>query len=229
MNMYYRVPVNLGEPAKIQYSPSFGNIRAKRPDLYNAALQAQDAFSKQQWFKEVYIPLSQATGNARLALDSSDQVIVMPEAATLENLLGPQVIKAAFKQIGKSLVKDLFSEMKDGKVTSFDLARVVTVLDLLWKLKTALELDEGRRLVSEQNRSRRDEAYRYKLRFFIRLWITHRMPQADPVILAGRIWNAFWAYRKAESELSQYQDIEKNLAKGLPPYQRRPPMMSPAP
>jgi hypothetical protein len=220
--MYLRPRANFGEPpARISISPSFPNIRAKRPDLLDAALKAQDAWDKVKWFDDVYRPLSQATGNARLALNSSDEVIVIPEPVTIENLLGPKVIKAAFKQIGKSLVKDLFSEMKAGKVTSFDLARVVTVLDLLWKLKTALELDDGKRLVSEQNHSRRDEAYRYKLRFFIRLRIAHLSPQADPVILLGRMWTAFWACRKAEGELSKFQDIEKNLSQGMPPYQRR--------
>ena len=229
--MYLRHTANLGGPtlpAPISYSPPFPNIRAKRPDLYDVALKAHDAIDKLKWFQDVYRPLSAATADSRLALNSADEVIVIPGPASLENLLGPKVVKAAFKQIGKTLVKDLFSEMKDGKITSFDLAQVITVLDLLWKIKTALTRDDGIRLVNEQNKSRRDEAYRFKLRFFIRLRIAHLSPHADPVILAGRMWDAFWAYRKAEGELWKYQDIEKNLSQGLDPHRRRPQTMNPA-
>lgn len=218
--MYFQVPANyFGELAQIPYSPPFPNIRAKRPDLYDAALGAQETINKLKWFEDVYRPLSQATGNARLALDNSDQVIVIPEEQSAEKLLGPKLVKAALKQAGKSLAKQLIGD---------DFGRILGILDFLLKLKTALQLDEGRRLVNEQNYSRRDEAYRYKLRFFIHLWVAKNAPQADPVIQAGRIWDAFWAYRKAESELWKYQDIEKNLEQGLQPYQRRPPVMRPA-
>jgi hypothetical protein len=229
MIMYFRVPANFGEPAPIPYSPPFPNIRAKSPNLYNAALRAEDTVRKLSWFKDVYFPLELATSSARLALDASDQVIVIPEPASVETLLGPKLIKAAFKQIGKSLTKELAAEIKEGRVTSFDLARAVAVLDLFWKFKSALELDEGRRLVSEQNRSRRDEAYRYKLRFFIRLRIAQTAPAADPVILAGRMEKAFWEYKKALGELLKYQVLEKNLEQGMPPYQRRAPTIGPVP
>lgn len=227
--MYFRYPAYLGQPPQPNLSTPFPNILAKRPDLYHAAMMADSAVQSLRWFKDVYFPLQLATSNARLALDASDQVIVIPDPASVENLLGPTLIKAAFKQIGKSLTKELAAEIKQGRVTSFDLARAVAILDLLWKLKTALSLDDGKRLVSEQNRSRYDEAYRYKLRFFIRLRIAHTAPQADPVILASRMEKAFWDYQKALGQLWKYQDIEKNLRDGLNPYQRRAPTMGPPP
>jgi hypothetical protein len=216
MIMYIRFPANFGEPAPI----SFPNIRAKRPDLYNAALRAQGAVENLRWFKDVYFPLAQAAANARLALNNADQVIVIPEEKSMENLLGPKLIQAALKQSGKSLAKHLVGD---------DFGRVLGILDFLLKLKTALELEDGRRLVSEQNRSRRDDAYRYKLRFFIRLRIAQTAPGADPVILAGRMEKAFWEYQNALGELWKYQDIEKNLEQGMSPYQRRPQVYRPVP
>jgi hypothetical protein len=53
--MYIRFPANFGEPAPISYSPSFPNIRAKRPDLYDAALRAEEAIEKLKWFKDIYL------------------------------------------------------------------------------------------------------------------------------------------------------------------------------
>jgi hypothetical protein len=227
--MYYRYPAHLGQPVQPRLSTSFPNILAKRPDLYPAAIAAESAVQKLSWFADVYFPLQLATSSSRLALDSSDQVIVIPDPASVEKLLGQKLIAAGFKQIGKSLVKELAAEVKEGRVTSFDLARAIAVLDYLWKLKTALTLDDGKRLVSEQNRSRYNEAYRYKLRFFIRVRIAHTAPQADPVILSSRMEKAYWDFQNALGELWKYQDIEKNLRDGMNPFQRRPPTMGPPP
>jgi hypothetical protein len=225
MIMYFRNPAHFGDAPPINVPinappPLFPGIRAKMPHLYQLALDANLAVGKLSWFKDLYFPLALATSTARLALDRSDQVIVIPDQAGTERLLGPKLAEAALKQSGKSVIKELVGE---------DFARVLGILDFLWKLKTALTLDDGRRLVSEQNRSRADEAYRFKLRFFIRLWIAQNAPTADPVILASKIEDAFWMYRKALGELFKYQEIEKNLAAGLPPYQRSAPTMSPAP
>jgi hypothetical protein len=206
------------QPSLIPYSPPFPNIHAKKPDLYDAALRAEEAAEKLKWFKDVYLKLADATSSAHLALDKADQVIVIPAEKSVENLLGPKLVKAALKQSGKSLAKHLVGE---------DFGRILGILDFLWKLKTALELAEGRRLVNEQNKSRYTEAYRYKLRFFIRLLIAQIAPGADPVKLASLMWNAYWAYRKAQNELWKYQDIEKNLKEGLQPYQRRAPTINP--
>jgi hypothetical protein len=46
MNVYYGVPINLGEPAAPPYSPPFSNLRVKPPDLY--ALRAQDAIDQKE-------------------------------------------------------------------------------------------------------------------------------------------------------------------------------------
>jgi hypothetical protein len=209
-----------GERAAISYSPPFPTIRAQRPDLYDAALRAADAVEKMKLFKDLYSRLESAASNARLALDNSGQVIVVPDEKSAKGLLGPKIIEAALKQSGKSLAKHLIGE---------DFGRVLGILDYLWKLKTVLELEKGRRLVSEQHRSMRDDAYNYKLNFYVRLWIAQNAPGADPAVLASRIKSAFWKYKKALSELWKYEDIEKNLKQGLPPYQRRPPSIRPAP
>jgi hypothetical protein len=220
MEMYCLVPPEFGELPVMPYSPPFPGIRAQRPDLYDAAVRAQDALDKLKWFKGIYHPLALATSTARLALDNSDQVIVIPNEKGAENLLGPKIIQAALKQSGKSLAKHLIGE---------DFGRVLGILDVLLKLKTVYELERGRRLVSEQDRSMRDDAYDYKLNFFLRLWIAKNAPAADPVVLASRMKTAFLNYRKALGELWKYEDIEKNLKQGLPPYQRRAPTIGPAP
>ena len=98
--MYHRVPANLGG---IPYSPPFPHIRAQMPDLYDAALRAENQLAKLKWFKDIYFPLALATSSARLALDNSDQLVVIPEEKSVENLLGPKLVQAALKQSSKSL------------------------------------------------------------------------------------------------------------------------------
>ena len=207
-----------GDPTKVAVTP-FPNILQKRPDLYPAALAADKALKKLEWFKDVYLPLAAATGNARLALDSSDQIVVISEEKSVEGLLGPKVVKDVLKRAGKSLV----SELVGG-----DFARVLSIADFLFKLKAALELEPSRRLVSEQNHSKWDEAYRYKLRYFIRLRNASVSPGDDPTNIDYRVEQAFWAYRKALSEFWKYEEIEKNLSIGADPYQRQAPVMRPA-
>jgi hypothetical protein len=216
MKMYYRVPTNFGEPAVAPYSPPFPNLRAKSWNDYQAAMRAQEAVDKLKWFKDIYNQLALATSSAHLALNSADRVIVIPEEKSTENLLGPKLVQAALKQAGKSLAKQLVGE---------DFGRVLGILDLLLKLSIALGLADEKRLVSEQNGSRRDDAYRYKLHFFVQLWIAQNAPQADRVILASRMTDTFFKYRKALGELWKYQNMEQNLKEGLPPTQRRPQIM----
>ena len=171
-----------GDPTPGALSP-FPNILRKRPDLLPAALAADAALKKLEWFKDVYLPLAAATANARLALDDADQIVVIPEEKSVTGLLGSKVVKDVLKRAGKSLVSELVGR---------DFARVLGVVDFLLKLKTALELEPARRLVSEQNHSQRDEAYRYKLRYFIRLRNAIVSPGDDPTAIDYRIDQAFW-------------------------------------
>ena len=199
---------------------SFPNIRAQRPDLYNAALDAQLAVQKMDWFRPIYLGLAAATSGARLALNARDEVVVILDESTVEPLFGPKLVQAALKQSGKALVKELVGA---------DFARVLSVLDLLWKVKTALEMEKWKRLVNEQRHSMRDDARRYKLRYFVRLWVANKLPQADPVKAAYAIVTLFDQFEKALNELWRYEDIEKNLASGMPANYRRPQTMGPAP
>ena len=214
-----QVPVPVGIKP-ITYSPPFPNIKAKMPTLYGAAIAADTAFQKHRWFADLYIQLAKATSNSHPALNNADDVIVIPEETSTTNLLGPKLVAAVLKQSGKALIKELVGA---------DFARFLGVLNFLLTLFSALTLEDRRRLVSEQNRSRRDEARRFKLRFFIRLYIAKVAPQADPVKQSWLIENAFFEHEKILGALWKYQDIEKNLGQGLQPYQRRAPTMGPAP
>ena len=201
-------------------APSFPNIRAQRPDLYNAALDAQLAFQKESSFKPVYLALAGATSGSWLALNSRDEVVVLFDESIVEPFFGKKLVHAALKQSGKALVKELVGA---------DFARALSVLDLLWKVKTALEMEKWKRLVNEQRHSMRAEARRYKLRYFIRLWVAKNLPHADPVKAAYAVETLFNRYEKALNDLWRYQDIEKNLASGMPANARRPQTMGPAP
>jgi hypothetical protein len=224
MTMYFRTADSLGEAApQLQvpaYTPPYPNIQSKMPAIYPLAVAARNALDKLAWFKSVYVPLMRATGSAHLALNAADEIVVLPEEVTTTALLGDKLVKDVLKRSGKALFKEL---------AGANFARVLGVVDLLLKLHTALTMDDARRLVSEQRHSRRDEAYRYKLRFFIGLYIGQVAPQADRVRLAWRIEQAFFEYQKAETEVSKYDDIEANLAQGLRPNQRRAPVMRPYP
>jgi hypothetical protein len=105
---------------------------------------------------------------------------------------------------------------------------VLSIADFLLKLKTALELEPSRRLVSEQNHSKFEEAYRYKLRYFIRLRNASVSPGDDPTNIDYRVEQAFWAYRKAQGDVWKYEEIEENLSLNLPPDRPQPPRMNPA-
>jgi len=207
-----------GDPTPVATTP-FPNILQKRPDLYPAALAADAALKKLAWFKDVYVPLMAATGNARLALNSSDEIVVISEQKSVEGLLGPKVVKDVLKRAGKTLVSELVGR---------DFARVLSIADFLLKLKTALELEPSRRLVSEQNHSKFEEAYRYKLRYFIRLRNASVSPGDDPTNIDYRVEQAFWAYRKAQGDVWKYEEIEENLSLNLPPDRPQPPRMNPA-
>ena len=218
--MYFR-NANLGEPVIngpviAPYRPPFPNIQGKMPALYPQALAALDAMAKLAWFKDVYLPLAAATANAHLALDQAEQVVVVPDEDSTAALLGPKLVQAVLKQTGKSFIKH---------VLNADLARALSIVDYLFKLRAALSTYDAKRLVNEQRLSRSEEAYRYKLRFFIGLYIAKVSPQSDRVLQASRIEQAFFQYRAALSELWKYEAIERNLASGLPPNTREPPRM----
>lgn len=219
--MYFRSD-GLGEAAPQltlpPYSPPYPNIKAKDPATYPAALAARNALDKLSWFRNLYQPLMAATGNARLALNQADEIVVIPDESTATALLGEKLMKAVLKQSGKSLIKHLVSE---------DFARVLGIVDLLFKLHSALSIFDNKRLVSEQNHSRWDDAYRYKLRFFIGVYIDRKAPLADRVRMAWKIEDIFFQYRKAQSEVWKYDIIERNLRAGLPANTPDPPRMYP--
>lgn len=220
--MYIRTADGLGEPAPqvrlAPYSPPYPNIQSKMPPLYPAALAARNALDKLAWFKDVYLPLQAATGNAHLALNQADEIVVIPDEATTTALVGEKVVKAVLKQAGKTFFKELVSA---------DFGKFLGIVDLLYKLLTALSTYDAKRLVNEQRGSRFDEAYRYKLRFFIGLYVAQRAPQADRVKLAWIIEQRFFEYRKAQGEVWKYDAMERNLAAGLPLNAREPPRMYP--
>lgn len=220
--MYLRTADGLGEAApqlQVQlprYTPPYPNIQSKMPALYPAALAARNALDKLAWFKDVYFKLMSATGNAHLALNRADEIVVVPDEATTTALLGDKLVKAVLKQAGKTLFKELVGP---------DFGRALGVIDLLFKLHAALSTYDAKRLVNEQRHSRWNEAYRYKLRFFIGLYIARTAPQADRVRLAWIIEQKFFEYQKAQTEVWKYDAMERNLKAGLPLNAREPQRM----
>jgi hypothetical protein len=218
--MYLRTADGLGEAAPQlqvpQYVPPYPNIQSKMPALYPAALAARNALDKFAWFKDVYFKLMAATGNAHLALNQADEIVVVPDEATTTALVGETVVKAVLKQAGKTLFKDLISK---------DFARFLGIIDLLYKTLTALSTYDAKRLVNEQRHSRWDEAYRYKLRFFIGVYIARVAPHADRARLAWIIEQKFFEYQKAQTEVWKYDTMERNLKAGLPLNTREPARM----
>jgi hypothetical protein len=228
MNMYYRVPMNLGQPAVSPppFPPPdltvFPNIDATMPTLSKAAADSVRAVQKLAWFNDTYLNLAQATANSALALDEADRVIVVPTEMNSVERLAPKLVKAFVKKAGLSLA---------GELVGKNLAKVLGLMPILLDLLVALTANERKNLVSEQNRSRRDEAFRFKLRFFIRLWLTEFSiggPGADPNKQAWALESLFFQYRKVLEEWWKYLDIEKNLQQGMKPYQPRPATIGPA-
>lgn len=218
--MYFRTADALGEAApQLQvpaYSPPYPSIRDKIPGLYPAAIATRNALDKLSWFKDVYFKLMSATGNAHLALNQADEIVVMPDEATTTALLGDKLVKAVMKQAGKSLFKELVGP---------DFGRALGIIDLLFKLHAALSTYDAKRLVNEQRHSRWDEAYRYKLRFFIALFIAKNLPQADRAKAAWFFEQKFFEYRKAQEEVWKFDAMERNLKAGIPLNAREPPRM----
>jgi hypothetical protein len=217
--MYLHSPERFGEPAQPIVSfppPPFPNLAKHSYDLHQKALAAKTAVDRFSNFKPLYLLLANAVSNAHLALDRMDQIVVVPDEKATTDLLGEKLLKDVLKRSGKTLIRHLTTE---------DFGRALGILDLLLKLHTALSGYDNKRLVNEQNHSRRDEAYRYKLRFFIQLWIANKAPQADRVRMGYQIEQTYFNYQKALSELWKYENMEKNLASGMPMHARQPPVM----
>lgn len=218
--MYFRTADGLAEAAPQlqvpQYVPPYPNIRSKMPALYPAALAARSALERMAGFKNIYFQLMSATGNAHLALNQADEIVVVPEEASTTALLGETVVKSVLKQAGKTLFKELISK---------EFGTFLGVIDLLHKVLTALSTYDAKRLVNEQRHSRWDDAYRYKLRFFIGLYLARVSPHADRARLAWMYEQRFFEYRKAQEEVWKYDAMERNLKAGLPLNTREPPRM----
>jgi hypothetical protein len=218
--MYMRTADGLGETAPqlrlAPYSPPYENIRLKMPSVYPAALAALSALNKLVWFKDVYMQLQAAAANAHLALNQADEIVVVLDEAATTTLLGEKVVKAVLKQAGKSVFKQLINE---------DFGRFLGILDLLYKTLAALSTYDAKRLVNEQRGSRFEEAFRYKLRFVIGLYIARWSPRADRARLGWTLEQKFFEYRKAQSEVWKYDTMDRNLRAGLPPNAREPARM----
>jgi hypothetical protein len=128
------------------------------------------------------------------------------------------VVKAVLKQAGKTLFKELISA---------DFGKFLGIIDLLYKLLTALSTYDAKRLVNDQRGSRFDDAYRYKLRFFIGLFVAQRASLEERPKLAWIIEKQFFEYRNAQGEVWKYDAMERNLAAGMPPNAREPQRMYP--
>jgi hypothetical protein len=240
MNMYYGDPVNLGQPAVSPppFPPPentvFPNIDTKMPALSKAAADSVLAVKKLAWFNDIYINLGNAASNSTLALDKSDRVIVLPRDGNSLAKLAPKLIASFAKKAALSLGGELFGvkvvpgepvEKVAGKIVGKDVAGVLGLLPILLDLLVALGENERKNLVSEQYRSRSMEAYLFKLRFFIRLWLSENSiggPGSDKNKQAWTVEKLFFQYRKVLGEWTKYLDIERNLKFRMDPYRPTP-------
>lgn len=214
--MYLHSPETLGEPVRQTLREPYPNIKARAPHLHPVALIARNRLEQFRWFRELFEKLANAASAAHLALDSMDQIVVVPDEQASTNLLGDKIMKDVLKSSGKSLIKHL---------TARDFGTALGVLDLLLKLQTALSGYDNKRLVNEQNRSRRDEAYRFKLRFFIRLHVATAAPLSDRALMAARIERTWDSYKDALNSRLQFDSFEERLDPNTPPNYRKAPVI----
>jgi hypothetical protein len=193
----------------------YANIGKKKPELYKAAVAAEEALRKFSWFREDYQKLSIAAGSAKLGFDGQN-LYVQPEQRSAENLLG---------KMPEEMVKSL-RDLAIGALTKSEYPALI--LNALLFLKDLYSARDAQDLFMKQDRERYDEAYRIKLRFFIRL----KTPRgADPVVRPSRFEETYWKYRKVYYEQQKYRNIEEKLRMGLDPddpNQRLPDVMQPA-
>jgi hypothetical protein len=208
-------------PARPYVDP-YANIRTKKPQLYQAALKAEAEFQKYSWFRDDYQRLNLAAGAARLVWDGTN-LYVQPDRPTAVNYLG----KAA--EVVVDSIRDIAVEKAAAKLLGSESAGayVAIVIGFLQFLHQQYGARDAQDLYLKQDRERRDEAFRIKLRFFTRL----KTRGGDPVVAPSKLEEAFWGYQKVYYERMKYQNIEEMLRQGLDPdnpNQRIQPVMRPA-
>jgi outer membrane protein OmpA-like peptidoglycan-associated protein len=215
---YYFYPgeaTSLISISSVPYADPYANIRKKKPELYKGAVTAEEELRKFRWFKEDYEKLSLAAGSAKLGFNGQT-LYVEPEQRSAESLLG---------KMAEEVVKTV-RDLAIGALTRSEYPALI--LNALLFLKDLYSARGAQDLVMKQDRERYDEAYRIKLRFFIRL----KTPRgADPVVWPSRFEETYWKYRKVYYEQQRYRIIEEKLRMGLDPddpNQRLPQVMRPA-
>jgi hypothetical protein len=217
--VYLSVPHEVAEPAPI--AAPYPNIRTRHPPLYNAALTAEAAYRKVEYFRPFYDRLRKAAEMASLALDDRDLVTVNPERTSLLQLL-PAAVARKVSTLG---VRRGLGERA---------GQILGVLDLLLKLKYIYDTIEAKKLVNEQRHSRRDEAFRVKLLYFITLMVPEAMqksPFREPIGARNWLENMYWEYDKLFRAWASFNALEKDLARATirRPGYREPPRIDPYP
>jgi hypothetical protein len=165
------------------------------------------ALEELKYFQPYYKQLSDAVVNASLSLDRHDGLVVNPNPDTVRELVVGEVGVELAKATGEML-----AHFAGGEVAEARASYLLGVLDLLHKLLHIYEGIQNVKLVNEQNRSMRDEAFRTKLDFFIGVKaraMRVKDPGIDEFKLRAWLREKFLDYKKKSMELLNYQLMDE--------------------
>jgi hypothetical protein len=203
------LPAGLPTALAPSYKPPFPNISTKRRDLYSSALEADTAFRKLAFFKSKYHRLRAAAEAATLSLDERGRLRVNPERRSLMNLIGEKIVEKIYDTVVETGVNVSFAEETA--------ARILGVLDVLSKLKGAYDQIQAERLVARQADRLRDEAFKYKLAYFIALMVPEVQKEGlfpDPGDARNWLEHNYWRYDGAFKTWQRFDALEQDLQRG---------------
>ena len=199
-------------PSPAPYVDPFPNINRYCRREYNNALDALTERKKMDWFAPIHKQIYDAAANASLSLGRGDSLVINPEKESFLKLLGEEVISSLKQDIYQKILAGVFDET---------VASYLGVLDILLKLRDVYQGIQNVKLVNEQWKSKRDEAWRAKVSFFVDVkakLLLKKMPAGtDPFQLRYVIWETFWRFDKIRMRVANYYILEQSRCGQEPP------------
>jgi hypothetical protein len=191
-------------PSPAPYVDPFPNINKYCHWQYNNALDALAERKKMDYFAPIYKQIYDAATNASLSLGRGDSLVINPEKESFLKLLGEEIVSSIKQEIYQKIVAGIFDET---------VASYLGVLDILLKLRDVYQGIQNVKLVNEQWKSKRDEAWRAKVSFFVDVkakLLLKKMPGTDPFKLRYFIWEQFWRFDKIRMRVANYYILEES-------------------
>jgi hypothetical protein len=191
-------------PSLPPYVDPFPNINRYCHHEYNNALDAQLALKKMDYFAKIYKDIYDAAANASLSLGRGDSLVINPEKESFLKLLGDEVASSIKGEIYDKIVAGIFDET---------VASYLGVVDVLLKLAEVYQGIQNVKLVNEQRGSKRDEAWKAKVSFFVDVkakMLLKKTPGIDPFKLRYWVFEQFWLYDKLRSRVADYYNLERS-------------------